>query len=47
MRWDRPGEVTELEFKITEALKIAKEKGLEAVIDYLEKENDKINKSYE
>lgn len=47
MRYDVSDEVMELENKITEALRIAKEEGLEKVIEYLEKENDKINESYE
>lgn len=47
MRCNVSDKVMELENKITEALNIAKKNGLEAVIDYLEKENDKINQSYE
>lgn len=47
MRTNVSEEVMKLENKITEALRIAKKDGLEAVIKYLEKENDKINKSYE
>lgn len=47
MRHDVSDEVMELENKITEALRIAKEEGLKAVIDYLEKENNEINESYE
>ena len=47
MRYNVSEEVVELEDKITEALNIAKNEGLEAVIKYLEKENNKINESYE
>ena len=46
MRYNVSDEVMELENKITTALNIAKNEGLEKVIEYLEKENDKINKSY-
>lgn len=47
MRYNVSDKVMELENKITEALRIAEEEGLEQVIEYLIKENDKINKSYE
>lgn len=47
MRINVSEEVIELENKMTEALRIAKNNGLKDVIEFLEKENDKINKSYE
>jgi hypothetical protein len=47
MRKNVSNEIMELENIITKALNIAENEGLEKVIEYLRKENDKINKSYE
>lgn len=47
MRYNVSEEVMELENVITEALNIAENKGLESVIEFLTKENNKINKSYQ
>ena len=47
MRRNVSCDVLNLENKITEALRIAREQGLGKVIEYLERENNKINESYE
>lgn len=47
MRYDRPEEVTELEFVISKALYLIEEEKMKEAKELLTEKNNRINKSYE